>query len=486
VPGGDSPRPRAGRRLRRGASGLAVVVVLVLVAAGLSYHFDLGRRWFGTGPSPVSEPAKVPPPAGLRLPAAHRAAPVAAAAPERPADGAAVRRAVAALLASKKLGRHVVLDVTQLPSGRVVFRHGHGTVTPASTMKLLTMTAGLQVLGPGHRFSTSVVSRPGSKRVVLVGGGDPLLARKPQPGSSYPRRADLATLAARTAEALKATGRTRVRLGYDTSLFTGPSVNPHWPASYIAENVVSPITALWVDEGRERTGFAARSASPSYDAATVFAKALARHHVHVLGKPAHVVAPKPSAGGRTIARVRSAPLSQIVQHIVEVSDNEGAEVVARQVAVATGRPASFAGATKAVRAVLRQVGVSTAGNRIYDGSGLSRDDRLRPETLLAVLHAAATHGRLRATVVDLPVAGFSGSLAARFDTGDPAGLGRVRAKTGTLTGVSGLAGTVTSRDGVVLGFVAVADRFKPVNTLDVRDLLDDLTAALAGCRCARH
>jgi D-alanyl-D-alanine carboxypeptidase/D-alanyl-D-alanine-endopeptidase (penicillin-binding protein 4) len=399
-------------------------------------------------------------------------------------DGAAVRRAVSALLRSKKLGRHMVLDVAQLPTGRVVFRHGHGTVTPASTMKLLTMTAALEALGPDRRFTTSVVSPRGSGPVVLVGGGDPLLARKPEPSTSYPARADLATLAARTARALEATGRSRVRLGYDTSLFTGPSVNPHWPATYIPEDVVSPITALWVDEGRERAGLAERSATPSYDAAAVFAHALEQHRIHVVGKPVAAVAPKPSAGGRTIARVRSAPLSQIVEHVVEVSDNEGAEVLARQVALAAGRSASFTGATQAVRTVLNRVGVSTAGDRIYDGSGLSREDRLRPDTLLAVIHAAATRGRLRAVVADLPVARFSGSLATRFDTGDPAGPGRVRAKTGTLTGVDGLAGTVTSRDGAVLSFVAIADRVKPVDTLDVRALLDDLTAALAGCRCA--
>jgi serine-type D-Ala-D-Ala carboxypeptidase/endopeptidase (penicillin-binding protein 4) len=183
--------------------------------------------------------------------------------------------------------------------------------------------------------------------------------------------------------------------------------------------------------------------------------------------------------------VRSAPLAEIVQHIVEVSDNEGAEVLAHQVAVAQGRPATFAGAAVAVRHALGRLGISTAGDRIYDGSGLSRDDRLRADTLLAVIRTASAdrHPGLRSAVADLPVAGFTGSLAARFDKGNPLGLGRVRAKTGTLTGVHGLAGTVTTRDGAVLEFVAVADKVRPVNTLDARARLDELAAALAGCAC---
>jgi D-alanyl-D-alanine carboxypeptidase/D-alanyl-D-alanine-endopeptidase (penicillin-binding protein 4) len=186
--------------------------------------------------------------------------------------------------------------------------------------------------------------------------------------------------------------------------------------------------------------------------------------------------------------VQGAPLAEVVQHVLEVSDNEGAEVLARQVAVARGEPGSSVGAGRAVRAVLRTIGVSTAGDRIYDGSGLSRQDRLRPETLLAVIEAASSPDRpgLRAAVANLPVAGFTGSLASRFDKGDPAGLGTVRAKTGTLTGVHGLTGTVTSRDGAVMAFVAIADRVRPINTLDARVLVDRVAAALGGCECSRR
>jgi D-alanyl-D-alanine carboxypeptidase/D-alanyl-D-alanine-endopeptidase (penicillin-binding protein 4) len=132
------------------------------------------------------------------------------------------------------------------------------------------------------------------------------------------------------------------------------------------------------------------------------------------------------------------------------------------------------------------VGVDTARALIYDGSGLSRDNRLAPETLLSVLETAASpdYPELRPLLTGLPVAGFTGSLTYRFDTGAPQGLGIVRAKTGTLSGVHGLAGTLTTRDGVVLAFVAMADRVRLRNTLDARAVLDRIAAALAACRCA--
>ena len=471
-----------GRVLRRSTAGL---VVLVLVAALASYQFDLGRRWFGLGnPSPVTAPAQVLPPAGLRLPATHRAAPVAGRTPERAVDDAAVARALAPLVGAKKLGRHVVVEVAQMSNGKVVYRHGGGLVTPASTMKMLTTTAALGALGPQHRFTTRVVATPQSKRIVLVGGGDPLLGRRAS--SDYPARANIDTLARSTAKALKAIGRKRVTLGYDASLFTGPAINPQWEPTYIPEDVVSPISALWVDEGRDEPGGSARTRVPATAAAQAFAKALERHHIQVLGTPVAAKAPQTSHGGEAIASVRSAPLAEIVQHTLELSDNEAAEVLARQVAVAKHRPASFTGAVHAVRAELAGLGVSTRGDLMYDGSGLSRHDRLTPQTLLSVLHVASSagHPELRPAVASLPVAGFTGSLRDRFATASLLGRGTVRAKTGTLTGVHGLTGIVTSADGAVMTFVAIADKVKPLNTLFALARIDSIAAALGACRCA--
>lgn len=484
-PAGHAGRRRDGRWLRRATASL---VVLVLVAAGLAFELDLGSSWFGfDDPSPVTQPAQVLPPAGLTLPAARAVAAVADPTAEASVDGDAVRRALSRLLTDRRLGRHVAVDVAQLSDGGVVFRHGARAVTPASTLKMLTTTAALEALGPDHRFTTRVVATPSSPRVTLVGGGDPLLARDASaPDGTYPERADLDTLARATAKALKGLGRTRVRLSYDASLFYGPRVNPRWEPSYLPDNVVSPISALWVDEGRDRRGLGLRSRDPASAAGQAFARALLKRGIVVRGRPTAAVAPTETDGGEDIASVQGAPLAQVVQHVLEVSDNEGAEVLAHQVAIAEQRPASFVGGAGAVRSVLTRLGVDLTGDRIFDGSGLSRQDLLTPGTLLAVIATAASpdHPGLRSVVADLPVAGFTGSLAYRFQSGDRAGLGMVRAKTGTLTGVHGLTGTVTSKDGAVMSFVAIADRVRPVNTLAARSLLDQMSAALAGCTCA--
>lgn len=469
---------RPGRGLRRAGAGL---VAVVLVLAALSHFFDLGPRWLGwDAPSPQTAPAEVPPPPGLDLPEPVPAVAVAESTPAGRADAAKVRRAIARLLRDEDLGRRVAVEVRELSAGEPVHDSGPDLVTPASTMKLLTSVAALEALGPEHTFSTTTVAGASPRQVVLVGGGDPLLGRAPD-SESYPARADIVTLGKATARALRLAGRTRVRLAYDTSLFSGPAVSPHWPASYVVDDVVSRISPLWVDEGRERPGLVFRAEDPALEVANELARVLGRLGVEVVGRPEAAPAPPDAV---EYASVRSAPLAQIVQWVLETSDNEAAEVLFRHVALAEGEPGSFEGASTAVSAVLTRLGVDTSTARILDGSGLSRANRLAPGTLLGVLDVAGSDPHLRTVVTTLPVAGFTGSLTYRFATDDDIGLGRVRAKTGTLTGVHGLAGVVTSRDGVVLSFVAVADKVRPVDTLDAREALDDIAAALADCVCA--
>ncbi len=461
-----------------------VLVLAVLVAAAASYRFELGPRWFGLERAdPTSNPAAVAPPEGLTLAEPAPLAPVATTSdPSSPLAPGKVRRALAGALGDPDLGPHVLATVAQLDDGTPVFTRGAGVAMPASTMKLLTTTAALATLGPEHTFSTRVVTGTGN-RIVLVGGGDPFLASRPAGDTAYPRRADVVTLARATARALRADGTRKVRLEYDASLFTGPRVDPRWPDDYLPDGVVAPITALWVDEGRPSSGLG-RVADPPASAAAVFAAALGRSGIKVVGDPRPGRA---DADAAALASVDSAPLSEIVEQVLTVSDNEGAEVLAHQVGIATGGRGSFAAGARGVTRTLAGLGVPLRGAEVHDGSGLSRDDRLDPDTLAGVLSLAASGDRpdLRAVVTGLPVAGFSGSLESRFADAAPEGRGRVRAKTGTLTGVSALAGVATDLDGNPMVFVLMADRVALEDTLDARDALDRLAAALGACHCGR-
>lgn len=389
----------------------------------------------------------------------------------------------------RALGGHFALTVEQLGRDARLFRlGGTAAVTPASLLKLLTAMAALSVLEPDHRFATSVLTGATPHDVVLVGGGDPLLTdRSPSSRSAtpeYPDEATLAELARATASRLEKDGVRRVRLTYDASLFSGPAVNPAWRSTYVRDAVVSPISALWIDEGRASTGFLPAVADPAEVAALRFA-ALLRSAGLVVA--AQVSSGRVAPSATRIAVVKSAPLDQIVEHVLAVSDNEGAEVLLRQVALATGRPGSSAAGVKAMRQALARLGIDLSGSTFYDGSGLARRDALPVRVLLDVLQLAADPGQpgLRTVVSSLPVAGFTGSLASRFLQDAPAGLGVVRAKTGTLTGVHGLAGLVVTRSGHGFVFAAVANDVPVRRALAARAQLDSIAALLATCRCAR-
>jgi serine-type D-Ala-D-Ala carboxypeptidase/endopeptidase (penicillin-binding protein 4) len=469
VPGGD------GTHVPRLPLEIAVVVLLLLT--GVAHWGDLGDRLGIAAPDPFEEPAAVEPPGGVDLPPPAAARPVAARVRGGDLDPAAVGSAVDRLSRGRRLGPRLGLLVTEV-DGTPVHRSGPRVLTPASTTKLLTAAAALEAIGPQARFETSV--RRAGRTLVLVGGGDPLLERAPEPDHGYPEeRADLRTLARLVAERLEGTGPQRFRLRYDTSLFSGPEVSPDWRADYVPDNVVSPITPLWADQGRVPDGFGARQDDPAQAAADLFADHLRAAGVRVR-RPDQGVAPE---GAAKVAGVRSAPVGEIVQHLLETSDNEAAEVMLRQVAIARGLPATFTDGVRAVRDVLAELGVRLARARWYDGSGLSRRNRLSPDTLVDILVTALDRPRLARVAAGLPVAGFNGSLSERFAVRSDPGLGRVRAKTGTLTGVSALAGLIRSRDGAVMLYVAIADRVRETNTLWARARLDRLSAALAGCRC---
>ncbi|MEU1130934.1 D-alanyl-D-alanine carboxypeptidase/D-alanyl-D-alanine-endopeptidase [Streptomyces sp. NPDC005900] len=426
---------------------------------------DHGRRTSGQGPEAAPSAPSVL--AGLGAPAGTA---------PRPTDRA-LADVLDPLLADPALGPQrsaVVLDAT---SGERVYGKAAGDgLTPASTIKIATAVAALSALGPDHRIATRAVVEPDSEDVVLVGGGDPTLTAR-KDGRYTDTAAGRRARAADTARALKARDIDKVTLSYDTSLYSGPPQHPIGPNENITQ-----VSALMIDEGRlddSTSGPAPRAGDPAGDAVRKFADLLKDHGITTAADPGPT---KASPRARTLAQVESPPLSALVERMLTHSDNDIAEALARQTALAAKEPASFDGAGRAVAARLGKLKLPLSGTRFADGSGLDRADRVSAGLLAALLERAAdpSHPELRSVVTGLPVAGFTGTLVDRYPKDSP-GTGLVRAKTGTLTGVNTLAGTVVDADGRLLLFA-----FMTTGTTDAQGAqkaLDQMASTVANCGC---
>ncbi|WP_373038090.1 D-alanyl-D-alanine carboxypeptidase/D-alanyl-D-alanine-endopeptidase [Streptomyces sp. NRRL S-448] len=404
----------------------------------------------GGGPGSGALPEAAPSAPGV-LGAIGPGAPRAQSAPAAPASAGGLAAALKPLLADPALGSLRTASVVDTATGQVLYESGaRDAMTPASTAKIATAAAVLAALGPEHRIRTTVMPGAAPGQIVLAGGGDPsLTAKKKSPAGSG---GSLVALAADTAQALKAAGTDTVTLGYDDSLYTGPvrhpiGVNPN----------IAPVTALTADEGRpddSTSGPVDRSDDPSKDAARAFRTLLAERGIKVTGEPAKA---KAAAGVQPLAVTLSTPVAGLVERMLTNSDNDIAEALARQTALASGRPASFEGAEQAVTDRLAALGIDTAGSRFADGSGLNRADKVSAGLLTGLLTKAADPQRpeLRPVLTGLPVAGFTGTLKARNSGSSPA-AGLLRAKTGTLSGVNSLSGTVVDPSGRLLAFAFLA------------------------------
>jgi len=473
------------RRTRRAALLTLAMINVFTLAAGIVVSRMLPSRLAALRvPSVAASPVIGP---GTVLAAGTERGPLPTA--------SGLRSALAGPLSAAALGPDVSALVADPATGQVLLsERGSALATPASTAKLATSAAALAVLGADARFRTRVVRGATADSIVLVGGGDPTLAVNAYPAQDYPAPATLADLAGATARALKAQHRTTVGVGYDTSLFTGPLLAPGWSQSYVSTGNVTPIVSLEVDQGRltgaghpedsdDPYNLRPRATDPAAMAAASFAALLVADGIHITGTPAAQTA-RPHAAA--LASVSSPPLSAIVQQMLTESNNVIAEDLARQVALATGEPASFSGAAAAVTSELRRLGVST-GIRLVDGSGLSPQDAIAPATLVKVLELAIAAPRLRPLLAGLPVAGFSGTLSAGqsvFSGIGGAALGSVRAKTGNLVTVTALAGMVSDQGGALLVFAFMADHIPAERLLDAAaNAIDKAATALAGCGC---
>ncbi len=455
----------------RGAFAIPSLVLAIVVALGIFLwsRGDLN----GLICDGDCGPANVIPPRSLTTDTQP-----AESAPRRPApsdiDPARLKAAVRPVLDASVLGSHVGFTAIAPANGSELMSTGPGAYVPASTTKVLTSFAALSLIDPQTRYATRVVGS--GDRIVLVGGGDPYLAVKAGKKDDPVIHADLTTLAKRAAAALRKNGTSSVNLGYDASLFTGPDASPGWESTYVSQNIVTPVSALWADQG-EQNGV--RAKDPAAAAARTFAGLLEDRGITVTGEPEQT---KVADGATALAAVRSATVATIVETLIRVSDNQAAEVMLRHAAIAAGKPASFEGGAEAVVDVLDQADIDTDGLVLHDGSGLSRRNRITPLTLAQTVNVAAATPRTSGLLADLPISGFTGTLVDRFAKLKPS-LGMVRAKTGTLTGVHSLAGYALDAGGRPVVFAVMADRTSKAAPLEAQAALDKVAAAITSCEC---
>lgn len=480
------------RRMRRntallvrvlGVMALVVVLVLLLAAGVLGSATRAALHATGLyrdGGSPSVAPSVFHQPGGrsTALPA-QPSAPVladASPAPGSQADAVAARIRSVGPVAGSTWG--LVVDAA---TGETLYAdRPDGGAIPASTQKVLTSLAALDIYGPDHRFETRVLRDPANPaKLYLVGGGDPYLSKGPAGGP--PARSSILDLAAATASALKDAGGApgQIEVVIDTSLFAGPGWNPDWIPAY--HDYAAETSALWVDGARPRgAAIGPRDSNPPQVAADAFTAELKRLGIGV-ARTSRGEAPAQAA---EIAKVSSMPVENIVELVLIYSDNDAAEVLFRHVGRSGGRSGSITDAQAAMHETLQRLGAWTDGMKIVDGSGLSRANQVSARALTQAVELAVKEdgARYRALATGMSVAGTEGTLAGRFvEDGTAPGRGLVRAKTGTLTNVHSLAGYVRSTDGSILVYAFLVNGEQ--EEYRTRVWLDRITATLSTCGC---
>lgn len=419
-------------------------------------------------------------------------------------------------------------------------RNGQSWLVPASTMKVLTAVAAAERLGWAFRFETRLVAMgPVADGVVggdllVVGTGDPTINRR------HPDRAGAFDAWAEALKAqgihriaghiigdgrhvegpgwgigwawddlVEDYGAAVSALQYNENVVTltmGPGITPGAPpVVYLSPSnhgLLVDVQAVTSAEGSTPALAVSRQpgtrilevggrapygsqpvsttvavANPTLFFAGELRQALLRHGIMVDGAGIDIneetARPRPS-DGTTLLVDQSAPLVEIVDRMLDWSLNIYAESLVA--ALDRTSPATIAGGVAMLRTTLEALGVPAGGYLTRDGSGLSRNDYLSADALVATLEAAWSRPGLRGPLMDvLPVAGGEGTLQRRL--AGTRGAGRVRAKTGSMSNVRSLAGFVDTESGEPLAFAFMSNGFHGRGA-EIDDRVDELLLAL--------
>lgn len=457
-------------RRRRGAvrrlavsAGVVLVLVAAVVVAALLTDVDDGPGGSGDEGRTTSDevmPGLLAVDGGAPLP-----------------DPAVLERTLGPLASSPAVGRlsgSVIDDET----GQVLWeRDADAPRIPASTTKLLTAVAALSRLDPSARVDTVLARGTDEETLVVVPGGDPTMSGTDRAGPLFPGAGTIAEAAG----VVRTSDLRPSRIVVDPGPYTGPALGPGWAPAEIPAGNIAPMRAWMLDAGRldPADPYSPRSAEPALAAGRALARELGVDPERVR------VATESVETGEELGRVSSAELTERVRSMLVYSDNVLAEAICREIALERNpdQQVGFAAGTTAVLDTLTEEGLDMSGVQLDDCSGMSAGNRISAAVLTDVLRSATAPDasrEMRDLLDTLPIAAGSGTLVDRFDGAAEAGAGWVRAKTGTLRGISALAGTVTDVDGRSMSFALLASGTPPEQA---RPVLDRIAAELRACGC---
>ncbi len=376
---------------------------------------------------------------------------------------AAVAGQLAAGARSRYLGSGLSGIVLDRATGRLVWSSNVSrSRMPASTQKVLTAFVALRSLDPGKQFVTRTwQSQANPDNIYLRGVGDPTMTS-----------ARLTTLAKRTADALHAQDRTEVDLYLDDSVFPAPTSATGWKASYLSAGEVQRVRGLTL------AGY--RGVDATVAAGKIFRTQLERNGIAVKDFGRGVAPDTRDELGESW----SVPVRTILASMLSASNNDYAEYLLRLSALEAGRYPTWSASLSHARSVLAAHRIPTAGYAAYDGSGLSRANRMPVKTLAGTVSKLYANPDDRAIAFAwgaMPRAGQTGTLRSRFKaTAQRCATGKVLAKTGTLNDVVALAGVAKGSDGRDRVFAFLENGNK--KTASVRNAIDSLATTTVGCR----
>ncbi len=331
---------------------------------------------------------------------------------------------------------------------------------PASVEKLYTTSTALTLYGVDGSLHTGVLGSVGVDQagvlngdLYLHGGGDPTFGT-----------AQVEELA----DQLVGAGLTGItgRIVGDESAFDALRGVPS--SGFRLTGDVGPLSALTFNRGRSGKRRPYFQAEPAKFAAEALQRALRTRGIRTGAAAVSGVTPP---GAVPLADHGSPAIAELIRLINVPSDNFAAETLLKAVGAEFGGRGSTGAGAAIVRRTLGGFGLSPS---VVDGSGLSRKDATTPRDAVRLLARMADSEAASAFEASLPTAGRTGTLRKRMRA--TAARDRCHAKTGTLNGVSGLAGYCLSTSGARVAFAFLMNG---VSVSGARRLQDRMTVALA-------